>query len=375
MDYLPLNIVSGRSPDAEVDYFSPVIGAYDYMAIEFGYKEVEGEKAGVPHPDLVELANHNLPFSTDEDDSSPLGPDPFVSVFDMTSDPKRYFADRFDLVAELRPQLLNRTVQVGDDFTRYAAVESMLLRTAMQAAVSLVKYIGGFDISRFHRDGMDIDDGPIKIVSAADQVDALNAVMRILAEDGPDANGNSILPQPEVFPYLLSKGGQCDTLYTYCYQRSPVEVLKMIDTGRVAILQALLDTDRLDRVRTSEWYQKNAGQPSFGVLDLLQSITEGLWGTTLAQSARVAESRNWNMQIVYVELLLSLAKLPASHLAREITAVANGEIARIQDSIEQELALPDAKANPAYSLFRTVTVKLSQLDYASAPVTSRRRLF
>lgn len=358
-----MNIVSGRAPDAEVDYFSPTIGEYDYMAIKYGYMEVPEEKAGVPHPILKALADHNLPFSTDEDDASPLGPDPFHSTFDMTSDPMKYYADRFDLVAELRPKLLDRTVSIGEEFTRYAAVESALLKTALSAAVSLTKYIGGFDISRFRRTDLVVGEGPIKVTSAADQKAALAQVMRILADEGPDADGKSILPQADVFPYLLSKGGQCDTLYTYCYKRSPVEVLKMIDVGRTAIIGALLERNRLDRVRTTEWYQKSAGEASFGVTDLLQGMTDGLWGQDLANSARVAEPRNWNMQIVYVEKLLELASQPATAVAREITAVANGELARIQDSIEAVLAAGGAAANPAYSLFKTVMVKLTGADY------------
>lgn len=40
MDYVPLNLVSGRPIGTEVDYFSPVIGEYDYRAIKYGYMEV-----------------------------------------------------------------------------------------------------------------------------------------------------------------------------------------------------------------------------------------------------------------------------------------------------------------------------------------------
>jgi hypothetical protein len=54
------------------------------MAIRYGYSEVKDEKPGMPHPDLVALADLNLPFATDEDDSSENGPDPSVSVFDFT---------------------------------------------------------------------------------------------------------------------------------------------------------------------------------------------------------------------------------------------------------------------------------------------------
>jgi hypothetical protein len=69
----------------QVDYFTPTIGAYDYMAIKYGYLEVDGEKDGVPHPGLTTVADQNLDFATDEDDSTTIGPDPFNSKFVSTS--------------------------------------------------------------------------------------------------------------------------------------------------------------------------------------------------------------------------------------------------------------------------------------------------
>jgi hypothetical protein len=69
----------------------------------------------------------------------------------MTSDPSKYFVDRLDLVAELRPLLLNRSVLPGDDYSRYASAHIMLTKTAINAGAYLTKYIGGFDISRFRR--------------------------------------------------------------------------------------------------------------------------------------------------------------------------------------------------------------------------------
>lgn len=153
-----------------MDFFSPVIGAYDYMAIKYGYTEVPDEKPGMPHPTLTAIADANLPFGTDEDDSTPNGPDPTVSVFDFTSDPARFFLDRLDLVTELRPNLLDRTVFVGDDYTRLASADLMLLRTSFNAAQYLCKFIGGYTVNRHHRSGAEDEAAPITVVSGADQV-------------------------------------------------------------------------------------------------------------------------------------------------------------------------------------------------------------
>ena len=367
MDYLPLNVVSGRGPNVEVDYFTPTIGAYDYLAIQYGYGAVPGEKPGMPHPVLTALADQNLLFATDEDDASNLGPDPFVTVFDFTSDPAKFYLDRLDLVAELRPTLLDRAVFAGDEFTRYAAAETTLMKAVLNAASSLTKFIGGYTVNRAPRAAPGVaQPPPLAVLDPADQQAALDGILRVLTDDA-----GLILPQADAVPFMLEKGGSCSGLYQYCLARSPVDLLKAIEDGRQAILTALFAPPRLERLRTADWVLKSqpapAGggdPPSFGVAELLTATTTALFGPAPATGARAADSRHWNLQLYYVELLLELAGSKPEELSRELAALAGAQLFGLQEAMEAALAGGTVtKASKAYPLVRTVLVKLRERSF------------
>ncbi len=367
MDYLPLNVVSGRGKGVKVDYFSPTIGEYDLMAIKYGYSAVPGEASGMPHALLTALADQNLLFATDEDDASNLGPDPFVTVFDFTSDPARFYLDRLDLVAELRPTLLDRAVFAGDEFTRYAAAETVLMKAVLNAATSLTKFIGGYTVNRARRAAPGVaQPPPLAVLDPADQQAALDGILTVLTD-----NAGLILPQADAVPYMLQKGGACSGLYQYCLARSPVDLLKAIEDGRQAILTALFAPARLERLRTADWVLKSqtpaagAGEPaSFGVADVLAATTTALFGANPATSPRGADSRNWNLQIFYVELLLELATSQPEDLSRELAALAAAQLFDLQGAIDAALAAGTVtKVSKAYPLLRTVLVKMREKSF------------
>ena len=345
MDYTPLNVVSGRPAGAEANYITPVIGSYDYLAIKYGYMEVEGEQNGLPHPALVALADHDLPFGTDEDEAS--GQEPYVATYDLSSDPIRYHNNVFDLVADMRPNFLNRAALPGDPFMGYAAGQRELLSTAHKAAKALVTYIGGYDIGHAHRPTTgDVFPGPVNTISAEDQKRALAGILRFLTEDGPDDNARSIFPQPAEFPYILQKNDtMCDKFDNKCYRRTAFPLLDEVDANRAAVLQALLDVQRLNRLRQGEWYQKSAGENAFGVSDLLQGITNGLWGTNLARSARASNDVNWNILSLYKDMLDKLAdgKTPAA-----LRVPALSELRRLEASVKDAVKDEGAADQPSY---------------------------
>lgn len=361
MDYLPLNIVSGRAADVKVDYFSPVIGTYDMMAIKYGYSEIPDETHGMPHAQLTALADQNLLFATDEDDASPLGADPYVTVFDFTSDPAAFYLDRLALVSELRENLLDRSVFAGDEFTRYAAAETTLLKAVLSAGSSLTKFIGGYTVNRARRASAGVaQDPPLAVLSPEEQQKALDGILLILTDDE-----SKIFPQAEAVQFMLQKKGQCSGLYQYCLARSPVDVVKAIDDGRTKLLTQLFAVPRLERLRTADWILTATQETSFSVADLFTQTTTALYGPNPGASLRAAESRNWNLQIFWVELLLELAGATPEQLSREVAALAAAQLFFIQESIEGALAPegPVTTASQAYPLFRMVLVKLREKSY------------
>jgi hypothetical protein len=359
MDYLPLNIVSSRDGFTQgvTDYFSPVIGAYDLMAIKYAYSEVPGEADGVPHAQLTAIADANLPFSTDEDGSGATGADPFVSTFDFTSDPQRYFNDRLDLVAKLRPTLLNGTVEIGDDYSRYLKAEEALMSSALTAGLYLSKYVGGFAVERFRRGAKGAGaDGPVTPVSGPQQEAALAGVLRVLSDD------KDLFPQPGAVPFMLGPSGECEGLFRYCLGRAPPQLLRRMDEGRIKVLQNLMDEARLERVRMAEWVLKSKGAVNpLSVSSLMARVSNAIWGAQLAASTRVGNSRNWSLQLAWVDMLLKLAaRGQLGNLPWEIAAAAAGELGRIQASVEGVTLDP---AGASYPLLKAVIVKLQTANF------------
>ncbi|KAG5189409.1 hypothetical protein JKP88DRAFT_271590 [Tribonema minus] len=340
MDYLPINIVSAKLRAAagvgpigpDHNYFTPVLGSYDMWAIEYGYMDVSQADAVAPatmfdqHPDLET-------FSTDEDRSRNDGIDPFVSVFDLSSDPLAFFADRLDVVAEIRPKLLDRAVQLGEPFTRYSDSEKMLLQLIKVSGLYAAKYIGGMQLSKQRRIATNTQ-APATPVSAAQQREALALLVKILTgveAVGSAANSTSVdfLPEPTALPLMVQTGGVCEGIERYCLATEPYDVLTDLQTVREMILLNVLSLDRLDMVRLNSWGKQ--GSSAFTIRELFTTLTDAIWGGGLIASTRAASPENWAIMLFWGDLLMAIAvAIPSS--GGDIAAAAAGEAYRIAAS-------------------------------------------
>ena len=115
MDYNPFNI----SPKGEIqgEYVMSTLGAYDYWAIEYGYKQFEaGHEAQGLAQILAKANQRELQFDTDEDAGFGAmgGIDPMVNRFDLGSDPLAYYKRRMQLSRELWERLQNLNLATGE---------------------------------------------------------------------------------------------------------------------------------------------------------------------------------------------------------------------------------------------------------------------
>ena len=65
MDYSPINIAPKGKKQG--DYYSTTIGPYDYWAIEYAYKPVDGDEAAELKKIAARAPEHDLVYATDED--------------------------------------------------------------------------------------------------------------------------------------------------------------------------------------------------------------------------------------------------------------------------------------------------------------------
>ena len=115
MDYSPINIAPKGKKQG--DYYTTTIGPYDYWAIEYAYKPIDGDEAAELKKIAARAPEHDLVYATDED--SFLNDDPYVNRWDLGSDPCEFGKDRIALATELlerpgRPRGQGRRI-VGAD--------------------------------------------------------------------------------------------------------------------------------------------------------------------------------------------------------------------------------------------------------------------
>jgi hypothetical protein len=176
MDYTPYNI----SPKGEKqgEYVMSTLGAYDYWAIEFGYKQfAPGQEAQGLAQILAKAGQPEFQYDSDEDAGygSMGGVDPMVNRFDLGADPLTYYKLRMKLSRELWDRLQNMNLATGESYERltrsFRSGFSQLNRVAPLAA----KYIGGVHIRR-ERAGS--KNGVFEPVSAAKQKEALALITK-----------------------------------------------------------------------------------------------------------------------------------------------------------------------------------------------------
>jgi hypothetical protein len=146
MDYAPFNIP--LKGEQKADYVNPGLGPYDYWAIEYGYKPLDGTH---DRQELAKIASRGakepwLAYATDEDSfigGSPQGMDPTVNVWDLSNNPLAYYRKRLELSRELWDRLQVKQLNPGDT---YDSLRRSFLAGFQQLSRGLTpatKYIGG----------------------------------------------------------------------------------------------------------------------------------------------------------------------------------------------------------------------------------------
>ena len=185
MDYSPINIAPKGKKQG--DYYTTTIGPYDYWAIEYAYKPVDGDEAAELKKIAARAPEHDLVYATDED--AFLNDDPYVNRCDLGCGPLpvRQGADRAGVRAAQGPgrAAWSRTATRGHGpGARSASCSSQWGDGATLAS----QYVGGQSVSRDHKADKDARD-PIVPGAGAKQRECL----KFLADDDPQRQGVPVL--------------------------------------------------------------------------------------------------------------------------------------------------------------------------------------
>ena len=148
MDYNAFNLALAGEPKGETNMST--LGSYDYWAIEYGYKPLDGSGDAAALRAIAErsLTDRSLVFADDGDAGGEAALDPLVNVFDLGDDPLAYAQRRLALSKELWARVQQRRPQLGDDPERARRSVLAGFRQVGTLPAIAAKYVGGMHTER-----------------------------------------------------------------------------------------------------------------------------------------------------------------------------------------------------------------------------------
>ncbi|QDT67710.1 hypothetical protein MalM25_06120 [Planctomycetes bacterium MalM25] len=340
MDYNPVFLLPERLK--QVDYYTTTIGAYDYWAIEYGYKPLKDEKKG-----LAEIAGRSgepeLAYATDEDTRG-IDPDPHSRRFDFTDNLVEYAKLQAELVDEAMPRLIDDMVKEGEGYQKARRTFGVLLGTRFSAVFNASRYVGGLYVSRSHK-GDDNAAEPFALVAADRQREALDLVSEEMFSDKP------FEISPEVYnkltPSRWSHWGEGSTT------RIDYPVHRTILLLQDRTLDQLLGSLTLTRLHDNE-LKIDPEEDALTVAELLTKLTDSIFaevkdfeeGGEYTNRKPLISSLRRNLQRSYLARLAKLA-LDRTSAPEDCQTLAYAELRDLKKAID--LLLEDDPELDRYS--------------------------
>ncbi|MBM3832657.1 MAG: DUF5117 domain-containing protein [Verrucomicrobia bacterium] len=264
MDYNPINIAPKGQKQG--DYASTTIGPYDYWAIEYAYKPIDGDEAAELKKIAARSPEPDLTFATDEDMYG--SDDPQVNAFDLGSDPLRYGQERMELAAELLKNLEDKVVRDGESWARLRTAFSVLLGEFGNATYLASGYIGGQSFSRDFK-GTEKGRDPIVPVAGSKQREALKLVTEKILGDGAFKFSPALLRRLTIEHwYHRGSGGFGASINYPIYDR--ILALQRI------VLNQCFNGAVLSRIQNQQLQAEEGANP-LRIEEIFQTLTDGIW--------------------------------------------------------------------------------------------------
>jgi hypothetical protein len=265
MDYSPINLAPKGKKQG--DYYSTTIGPYDYWAIEYAYKVVEGDEQAELKKIAARAPEHDLTYATDED--AALNDDPYVNRHDLGADPCQFGKDRIALATELMKDLDSRVVKEGESWARTRRAFSILLHQWGDGATLASQFIGGQSVSRDHKADKDAHD-PIVPVPGAKQRECLKFLADEILSDRAF----------QFSPALLRRLGSERWMHwgndSFAGPGVNISVLERILAIQKIVLDHCLGAPTLARLENQQLQADNGSDP-LRMEEVFRALTDGIW--------------------------------------------------------------------------------------------------
>ena len=333
MDYIPVNI-AGKG-EKQGDYWQTELGQYDYWAIEYAYKPIDGVKR--PEDELPELkriasrvAESGNAYGTDEDSV-----DPRTSVWDIGSDPIAFYRQRAALSKELWKNIPTRLAKEGEGY--------QVMRRAFMAGMgefvpsigNVTKFIGGVYSNRDHV-GDPNGRLPLRPVPADKQREALQLLRTTLfASDSFD------LPA-DLLNKLASERWWDFTGSVFRQARLEMPLHDIVVTLQYLTLNQLYRPVTLDRLNDLEMHFP-AGEKPFTMAEMFNGLRDTIWSELAAGSPRIDSFRR-ALQREHLKKLIDLVTRPPQEAPEDAGTLARANLTELKGRIDTALRGPSGSA-------------------------------
>jgi hypothetical protein len=325
MDYTPFNI----SPIGEKqgEYVMSTIGAYDYWAIEFGYKQfAPGQEAQGLAQILAKASQPELQFDSDEDAGygSMGGVDPMVNRFDLGADPLAYYKQRMKLSRELWDRLQNMNLATGESYERLTRSFRSGFNQLNRVAPLAAKYIGGVHVRR-ERAGS--KNAVFEPVSAAKQKEALALITKDFF--GTD----SFKFKPEFIARLATDRFE-RTLSDGSMQTSVARLVAVVQKGILDHVYSPTVATRLAEVGM----KVNDPKETLGLSDVYDTIQDAIWSE--AKTGQETSLIRRNLQREQLRRMTDVLVKPAGPWPADARSIMRENARQLAGTLEKVLAKP-----------------------------------
>ncbi len=315
MDYNALNLPLQGEADADLQMGT--LGAYDYWAIEYGYRAfpAEREAAGLAEIAARSDKDPSLAYATDEDAATP---DPLVNRYDLGDDPLAYAQKQMKLSRELWARTQARPLAPTDDMTIYRRVLQRVFAGIGATVPLATRYVGG----SVHSRALAGQNEPlITPVPAGRQREALNFVV------GELFSSNSFRFDPKIMSRLGID--QFDRISSRSATSTDFSLPQAVLAVQRGALEALMSESLASRMADAE-HKVEDPRKLMSYADVQARLTAAIWSELRENKAtgRDVDTLRRNLQREHARRLASGLLRPAASGSSADAPAVNRMVAR-----------------------------------------------
>lgn len=286
MDYTPINFTPKGTTQGR--YVPDTIGPYDYWAIEYGYAlaDDKAEEDKMLANIAKRSAENGLAYGNDLY-ATMLDPDPLLIRWDLGDDQIAYARLRMKLADDLLKDVIERTVENGEDYFPVRRAFNYLLYEASHVAWLAARYIGGESLHWDHKGDANARP-PFVVVPAAKQREALLFLKETILSE------KAFQFSPELLNHLAPGvwwHWESDELNMW----AEYPIHERILLSQLVTLLVLLNPYNLDRLHNTP-LQVAKTQDAFTLQELLDGLTNIIW----AELDKPLEGQTWDARNPFI---------------------------------------------------------------------------